>query len=152
MIGGCKLLATTEVIASKQRNNNFQFFSFFCLPLQLDYDNNRKRTRVIPKSLDPTWNEKVGSSLSSDTSCISLLLPLSCVSEWLAIAIKNLVEVYITYRIWMDGWIDWLCTSLLLLLKLCSLSFPYRIRQCLEIWRSMFRMSEEVVPEGGAVS
>jgi Ca2+-dependent lipid-binding protein len=24
----------------------------------LDYDNNRKRTRVIPKSLDPTWNEK----------------------------------------------------------------------------------------------
>jgi hypothetical protein len=81
MIGGCKLLATTEVRASKQRNNNFQFFSFFCLPLQLDYDNNRKRTRVIPKSLDPTWNEKVGSSLSSDTSCIGLLLPLSCVSE-----------------------------------------------------------------------
>jgi hypothetical protein len=58
MIGGCKLLATAEVIASKQRNNNFQFFAFFCLLLQLDYDNNRKRTRVIPKSLDPTWNEK----------------------------------------------------------------------------------------------
>jgi hypothetical protein len=90
--------------------------------------------------------------LSSDTSCVSLLIALSCVSEWLAIAIKNLVEVYMTSRQWMDGWIDWLCSSLLLLLKLCSLSFPYRTRQCLEIWRSMFRMSEEVVPGGGAVS
>jgi len=28
-------------------------------PLQLDYDGQRKRTKVKTKDLDPTWNEKV---------------------------------------------------------------------------------------------
>lgn len=31
----------------------------FLLPVQLDYGHQRKRTRVMPKDLDPTWNEKV---------------------------------------------------------------------------------------------
>ena len=34
--------------------------------MKLDYDGQRKRTRVKPKDLDPVWNEKVcDSSLST---------------------------------------------------------------------------------------
>lgn len=29
------------------------------MDVQLDYDGQRKRTRVKPKDLDPVWNEKV---------------------------------------------------------------------------------------------
>jgi hypothetical protein len=54
----------------RRRNQNEVFFFFWvvvlscpycngqCL-LQLDYDGQRKRTKVKTKDLDPTWNEKV---------------------------------------------------------------------------------------------
>lgn len=42
---------------------NLQFrahiHSSLVFPLQLDYDGQRKRTKVKTKNLDPTWNEKV---------------------------------------------------------------------------------------------
>jgi hypothetical protein len=31
----------------------------FMVCVKLDYDGQRKRTRVKPKDLDPVWNEKV---------------------------------------------------------------------------------------------
>ncbi len=42
---------------------NLQFRAHICsslvFSLQLDYDGQRKRTKVRTKDLDPTWNEKV---------------------------------------------------------------------------------------------
>lgn len=37
-------------------SNSNELFAF-----QLDYDGQRKRTKVKSKDLDPTWNEKVNS-------------------------------------------------------------------------------------------
>jgi hypothetical protein len=134
-----QLRVSSQALCSLQFRAHIRICLVFSL--QLDYDGQRKRTKVKTKDLDPTWNEKVkellellsfaiaGFVLSLLSSVCCCLKAKICRGLWTGV---ELLLIFIKY----------LC--------MCSSNFRCPILLRVEIWRLMFTTSAIVVPVDAA--